>query len=184
MCCLCVCVCVWIVKRADPSLALLSLDKRTCWGPVSLWDLLCFQGLVFIAGGSRRRARIDDEGGVVCAGESVCSVSISALLLCWLWPLAGCAPTHSLSLLSRKWEWAWSWAGSLVFLYVIQTLILQLPFRNPNVTWPCMTVLVASLTLKSISLLRVLNESRVDLERQTLLVIFSYIPVTVWVPGI
>ena len=46
-------------------------------------------------------------------------------------------------------------------------------------TWPCMTVLVASLTLKSISLLRVLNESRVDLERQTLLVIFSYIPVTV-----
>ena len=50
---------------------------------------------------------------------------------------------------------------------------------SANGTRLCMTVLVASLTLKSISLFKVLNESRVDLERQTLLIIFSYIPVTV-----
>ena len=176
------CLCVWTVKGTDPSLALLSLDKRTCWGPVSLWDLLCFQWLTFVAAGSRHRARIDDEGGVVCSGESVCSVSISAVLLCWLWPLAGCAPTHSLSLLSRKWEWAWSWAGSLVFLH--KPWFCNSRFRNPNATRPCMAVLVASLTLKSVSLFKVLNESRVDLERQTLLDVFSYIPVIVWVPGI
>lgn len=42
-----------------------------------------------------------------------------------------------------------------------------------------MAVLVASLTLKSVSLFKVLNESRVDLERQTLLDVFSYIPVIV-----
>ena len=125
VCLRCFCVCVWIVKGADPSLALLSLDKRTCRGPVSLRDPPVFP--VTRAHCCWKQASRQDwwrRQGAVCGGVGLLSVQLSAAAVgCGHW-LA--VPLLSLSLLSRKWEWARSQAGLLVFLYVIQTLILQM----------------------------------------------------------
>lgn len=107
-----------------------------------------------------------------CVRESRSAQCPAQRCCCWLWPLAGCAPTQpqfTQPKMGMGTEPGW----------VTSVLICDTNPDSANGTRLCMTVLVASLTLKSISLFKVLNESRVDLERQTLLIIFSYIPVTV-----
>ena len=138
----CVCVCVWIVKGADPSLALLSLDKPTCWGPLSPWDPSVFP--VTHVHCCWKQAPHQDWWRRRCG---VCGASQSAQYPSQLCGSLGCGHWLAVVLLTASVYSAENGSGLGVGLGHERSYMWYKPwfcdsrFRNPTVTRPCLTVL-------------------------------------------